>query len=89
MSVMRIVCRINEVIADTQNPRQTKTEILQNLALTCWQDVIPEYGTETFKNLKSDEIQKCWSVVRDEIEKYKTGFCMFLTGQPLVVISTG
>ena len=67
-----IIRRIDEVIKETQKPRQTKVEILQHLALTCWREVIPEYGTETLKRLESDEMRRRWSVVRHEVEKYKT-----------------
>ena len=41
--------------------------------MTCWQEVIPEYGNpETSQNLESAEIQKRWEKVRDEVEKYET-----------------
>jgi len=40
--------------------------------MTCWGKVIPEDGTETFKKLESDEIQKRWSMVRNIVKKYKT-----------------
>ena len=30
----------------------TKIEGLKNLAMTCWNEVIPEYGTDTFQNTK-------------------------------------
>ena len=72
MSVTQIIHRIDEVIKESREPRQTKVEILQHLALTCWREVIPEYGAEAFKRLESDEIRRRWSVVRHEVEKYKT-----------------
>jgi hypothetical protein len=72
MSVTQIIRRIDEVIKEPQKPRQTKVEILQHLALTCWREVIPEYGAEGFKRLESDEIRRRWSVVRHEVEKYQT-----------------
>ncbi|MCH8292297.1 hypothetical protein IH992_14480 [Candidatus Poribacteria bacterium] len=72
MSVTQIIYRIDKVIRDTHKPRQTKIETLQNLAMTCWGKVIPEDGTETFKKLESDEIQKRWSMVRNIVKKYKT-----------------
>jgi hypothetical protein len=72
MSVPQIIHQIDEAIRDMHKPRQTKIESLQNLAMTCWSEVIPEYGTSTFNQLESDEIQKRWSTVRLEVEKYKT-----------------
>ena len=65
-------------------PRGAKIERLKNLAMRFWDEVIPEHGTERFKKLKSDEIQKGfsialaihsldrWSTVRNEVEKYET-----------------
>ena len=70
--VQQIIRQIDEVIRDVCTPRGAKIERLKNLAMTCWNEVIPEYGTERFKKLKSDEIQKRWSTVRDEVEKYQT-----------------
>ena len=67
-----IIRRVDEAIKDTKKPRQARIKILQDLALTCWREVIPEYGTSTFKKLESGEIQKCWSEVHGEVEKYKT-----------------
>ena len=73
MSVLQIICEIDEVIRDTHIPREKKIENLQNLAMTCWQEVVPECANpETSRNLKSDEIQKRWTSVRDEVEKYET-----------------
>ena len=72
MSVMKIIRRIDAVIRDTKKPRQTKIDDLQKLAQTCWQEVIPESCTSPLKKLESDEIQKRWSMVRDEVKKYKT-----------------
>ena len=72
MLVTQIIRRIDEAIKDTKKPRQAKIEILQDLALICWREVIPEYGTLTFKKLESGEIQKRWSEVHGEVEKYKT-----------------
>ncbi len=40
--------------------------------MTCWNEVIPVYGTATSKGLESDKIQKRWANVRDEVEKYET-----------------
>lgn len=73
MSVLRIIYQIDEVIRDKSMPRKKKVESLQNLAMACWQEVIPEYeNPETSQNLESDEIQKRWARVHDEVEKYKT-----------------
>ena len=73
MSVSQIICEIDEVIRNTHIPRGNKIKNLQNLAMTCWQEVIPEYeNPETFSKLETDEIQRRWASVRDEIEKYET-----------------
>ena len=73
MSVPQIIHQIDEVIKDTYTSREKKIESLQNLAITCWQKVVPEYGSpETSQNLESAEIQKRWARVRAEVEKYKT-----------------
>ena len=53
-------------------PRGVKIESLKSLAVTCWNEVIPEHGTERFKYLKSAELHKRWSTVRNEVEKYET-----------------
>ena len=71
-SISQIIHQIDEIIRDVCKPRGTKIEGLKNLAMTCWNEVIPEYGTDTFKTLKSDEIQKRWPTVRNEAEKYET-----------------
>ena len=71
-SVPQIIHQIDEVIRDTHASREEKIENLQNLAMTCWQEVVPEYkNPETFQNLESAEIQKRWAKVRDEVEKYE------------------
>ena len=73
MSVPQIIRQINEVIRDTHTSREKKIETLQNLAMVCWQEVVPEYeNPETSQNLGSAEIQKRWARVRDEVEKYET-----------------
>ena len=73
MSVPQIICEIDEVIRDTHIPREKKIENLQNLAMTCWQEVIPEYeNPKTFNKLKTNEIQRRWASVRSEVEKYET-----------------
>ena len=73
MPVPQIIYQIDEVIRDTHASRKKKIENLQNLAITCWQEVVPEYGNpETFQNLESAEIQQRWAEVRDEVEKYET-----------------
>ena len=73
MSVPQIIHQIDEVIRDTHTSREKKVENLQNLAMTCWQEVIPEYeNPETFNKLETDEVQKRWASVRDEVEKYET-----------------
>ena len=73
MPVPQIIYQIDEVIRDTHTSRKKKIENLQNLAITCWQAVVPEYGNpETFQNLESAEIQQRWAEVRDEVEKYET-----------------
>ena len=70
---LQIIHQIDKVIRDTHTSREKKIETLQNLAMTCWQEVVPEYGNpETSQNLESAEIQKRWAEVRDEVEKYKT-----------------
>lgn len=71
-SVPQVIHQIDEIIRDVYTPRGAKIERLKNLAVICWNEVIPEHGTERFKNLKSAEIQKRWSAVRDEVEKYET-----------------
>ena len=71
-SVPQIIHQIDEVIRDVYTPRGAKIERLKNLAMTCWDEVIPEYGTERFKNLTSDEKRNRWSTVRNEVEKYDT-----------------
>ena len=73
MSVKHIIRKIDEVIRSTDTPREKKIESLQNLAITCWQEVIPEYSTPSvFEKLDSDEIQARWENVRGDIEKYQT-----------------
>ena len=73
MSVPQIIHRIDEVIRDTHTSREKKIENLQNLAMTCWQEVVPECeNPETSQHLESAEIQKRWAPVRDEVEKYET-----------------
>lgn len=73
MSVSQIISRIDEAIRDKQLSREKKIENLQNLATSCWQEVVPEYeNPETFQKLESAEIQKRWTSVRDEVEKYET-----------------
>ena len=71
--IRQIIHQIDEVIRGTHTSREAKIENLQNLAMTCWQEVVPEYGNpETFQNLESAEIQQRWAEVRDEVEKYET-----------------
>ena len=92
MSVPQIIHRIEEVIKDTHAPREKKIKNLQNLAMTCWQEVVPEYeNPETFQNLESPEIQKRWARVRDEVEKYETkSQILYVLDWPASnVISTG
>ena len=73
MSVPQIIHQIDEVIRDTHTSREKKIENLQNLAITCWQEVVPEYGNpETSQNLKTTEVQKRWVRVHNEVEKYET-----------------
>ena len=73
MSVPQIIHQIDEVIRDAHTSREKKIQNLQNLAMTCWQEVIPECeNSETFQDLESAEIQKRWARVRDEVEKYET-----------------
>ncbi len=73
MSGPQIIHQIDEVIRDTHTSREKKIENLQNLAMTCWQEVVPECeNSETFQNLGSAEVQKRWTRVRDEVEKYET-----------------
>ena len=73
MSVPQIIHQIDEVIRDTRTSRETKIKNLQNLAMACWQEVVPEYGNpETSRNLESAEVQKLWARVRGEVEKYET-----------------
>ena len=71
--ILQIIHQIDEVIRDTYTSREEKIENLQNLAMTCWQEVVPEYeNRETFQELESAEVQKRWAKVRDEVEKYET-----------------
>ena len=73
MSVSQMIFRIDEVIRDRHMPREEKIKSLQNLATTCWQEVVLEYeDLETFQKLESTEIQKRWTSVRDGVEKYGT-----------------
>ena len=73
MSVPQIIHQIDEIIRDTRTSREKKIKNLQNLAMTCWQEVVPEYGNpDTSQHLESAEIQKRWARVCDEVEKYKT-----------------
>ena len=73
MSVPQIIHQIDKVIKDAYTSREEKIENLQILAMTCWQEVVPEYkNPETFQNLESAEIQKRWASVRNEVEKYET-----------------
>ena len=54
MSVPQIICEIDKVIRDTHIPRGKRIENLKNLAMTCWQEVVPEcVNPETFQNLES------------------------------------
>ena len=73
MSVPQIIHQIDEVIRDTHTSRKKKIKNLQNLAMTCWQEVVPEYeNPETSQNLESAGVQKLWARVRGEVEKYET-----------------
>ena len=73
MSVPQIIHQVDEVIRDTHTSREKKIKNLQNLAMACWQEVVPEYGNpETSQSLEPAEIQKRWARVRDEVEKYET-----------------
>ena len=72
MSVPEIIGQIDEVLKDRRAPRQKRIEELQNLAMRCWSEVIPEYGTEAFRKLDSTEVQQRWTCVRCEVEKYDT-----------------
>ena len=70
MSVAQIIFQIDEVIRDKRMPREKKIKNLQNLATTCWQEVVPEYESpETFQELESAKMQRRWASVRDEVEK--------------------
>ena len=71
--IPQIIHQIDEVIRRTHTSRKKKIENLKNLAMICWQEVVPEYeNPETFQNLESAEIRKRWAKVRDEVEKYET-----------------
>lgn len=73
VSLSQIICQIDEAIRDKHTPRDKKIKNLQNLAKICWQEVVPEYeNPETFQKLKSAEIQKRWTSVRDKVEQYET-----------------
>ena len=73
MSVPRIIYQIDEVIRNKSMPREKKVKSLPNPAVTCWQEVIPEYrNSKTAQNLESAEIRKRWAKVHDEVEKYET-----------------
>ena len=73
MSVSQIIHQVDEVIRDTHTSREKRIKNLQNLAITCWQEVVPEYGNpETSQYLESAEIQRRWARVHDEVEKYET-----------------
>lgn len=72
MSVSHIIDQIDRGLRDKRTPRQKRIEELQNLAMRCWSEVIPEYGTEAFRKLDSTEVQQRWTCVRGEVEKYDT-----------------
>ena len=63
-SVSTIIRQIDETIRDAQPSRDAKIERLKNPAAACWNAAIPEYGTERFKRLESDEMRKRWATVR-------------------------
>ena len=63
MSVKHIICKIDEIIRNTDTPREQKIESLQNLALTCWQEVVPEYSAPRVLR---------WANVREYVEAYQT-----------------
>ena len=66
--IRQIIYQIDEVIRDTHTSREKEIENLKNLAITCWQEVVPEYGNpETLQNLESAEIQQRWTEVRKVI----------------------
>ena len=93
MSVPQIIRQIDEVIRDTRTSREEKIENLQNLAMTCWQEVVPEY--ENLRNFsKNLNPQKGKNVGRKSVMKWKNmkrnpKFCMFLIGRLPAVISIG
>ena len=73
VSISQIISQIDEVLRDKHMPREKKIKNLQNLATTCWQEVIPEYkNPEIFQKPESVEIQERWASVRAEVEKYET-----------------
>ncbi|MDE0552752.1 MAG: hypothetical protein OXI24_00930 [Candidatus Poribacteria bacterium] len=73
MSIAQIICQIDETIRDKHTPREKKIKNLQNLATTCWQEVVPEAkNPETFQKLEPAEIHNRWASVRGEVEQYKT-----------------
>ena len=54
MSLPQLIYQIDGVIRDTRASRKKKIKNLQNLAMTCWQEVVPEYGNpETSQSLES------------------------------------
>ena len=42
MSIEPVIHQIDEVIRDTNIPRQKKIERLKHLAIICWREVAPE-----------------------------------------------
>ena len=92
MSVKQIIHKIDEVIRDGHTSRDKKIASLQQLALICWQEVIPEYRKpDKFLQLDQEEIPARWKNIRDEIREYqrKRKYYMFSIGLLLVEISIG
>ena len=92
MSLPQIIHQIDEMIRNTHTSPEKKIENLQNLAGTCWQEVVPEYGNQ--KPLRILNLLKFKSVgqgsaMKSRSMKLNPKFCMFLTGRLLMVISIG
>ena len=94
MSVPQIIWEINEMIRDTHASREKKkSKIYKNLAMRCWQEVVPEH-TEIRIPFKLSNPVKYRSVgqryvMRSRNMRQNPKFCMFLTGRLPAAIFIG
>jgi len=73
MSAAEIVCRIHDTIRDVNLPRAKKIAILENLAVTYWKEVFPEYKTPAFDDISADDMATRWTEIRAEsgLDRYE------------------